>query len=191
MKIKQLCLSCEFYSGYFGRLCLILFTYFIIVHLFLFYSLAKMKKKQKQKTCILIDGVILFPLTEPPPFFRLALLSQQSAGWASVTAFFCKHERSMSCDFWLLVGFLSGLQGVVKFCFTVSFTFCWHYHSWCHQRDGCKSKAPQFKEMKSFKHNLLTFKAYCKDSLFPKALGEELREQMGQNIFYCFELLTG
>lgn len=44
-KLKQLCLSCEFYSGYFGRLCLILFTYFIIIHLILFYSLAKMKKK--------------------------------------------------------------------------------------------------------------------------------------------------
>lgn len=47
MKIKQLCLSCEFYSGYFGRLCLILFTYFIIIHLILFYSLAKVKKKTK------------------------------------------------------------------------------------------------------------------------------------------------
>lgn len=54
MKIKQLCLSCEFYSGYFGRLCLILFTYFIIIHLFLFYSLAKMKKKTKKPAFLLM-----------------------------------------------------------------------------------------------------------------------------------------
>lgn len=51
MKIKQLCLSSEFHIG---RLFdFILFT----------------GQNEKNQTYTLTDGVILFPLTEPPPFF--------------------------------------------------------------------------------------------------------------------------